>query len=126
MPRRDYERVQIELDKLEKELSSRLCAELRLVATGRNSNFFITSDYNPQDVRLRDHSKTSPELLELAAKCKDLRELLVLPTENSVGQLFENACVESADIQNPQRLGPLRLAARLLQQIEALHNTSTS
>ena len=57
MPRRDFHRAQAELDKLEQELASRLCAELRLVAKGRNSNFFITRDYNPQDVQLKNHSK---------------------------------------------------------------------
>jgi hypothetical protein len=58
----------------------------------------------------QDFERTTIEL-----KAKELE-----PTDACAGRLFEAACIESADLDNPHRLGPIRLAARLLSEIEEL------
>jgi hypothetical protein len=118
MPRRDFERAKDELSKLEDELRTRLCTELRAVAAGGDTLFFFTKEYNPHDFLESHMSKTSDELLQLARETIRLRKLLVLPTDLCVGHLFEMACIENADLDNPHRLGPIRRAAKLLSQIE--------
>jgi hypothetical protein len=119
MPRRDFERAKVELDKLEDELKNRLCTALRAVASGNNTHFFFTKDYNPHNFPEFRLSKTSSELLELARETIRLRALLELPTDSCVGQLFETACIENAELDNPHRLGPIRLATKLLSLIES-------
>ena len=120
MPRRDFERAEIELNALEHALIVRLCAELQEVSAGRNTHFFFTREHNPHEFPEHCLSKSSDELLEIARQTMELRKVLILPTDPCVGRLFEAACIESADLDNPHRLGPIRLASRLLSQIEEL------
>jgi hypothetical protein len=121
MPRHDFERAELELKQLEHDLIRRLKAELPGIVDGhRNTLFFFTTEYNPHDFPEHYLTKTSDELLTISRETIALRKLLAKPTEGCVGRLFEAACAESADQDNPHRLGPKRLAERLLAQIEQL------
>ena len=120
MPRRDFERAEIELKAKESELIQNLVAELRKVAAGYNTHFFHTPEHNPHDFPDHYFYKPTHELLNIARETIALRKLLVMPADACVGRLLESACIESADLDNPHRLGPIRLAARLLSQIDEL------
>lgn len=117
MSRKDFDRAEIELQTLESELKQRLIHELTEIASGRNTLFFFNDEHNPHDFPAHFLPEQSSELLMIARKSIELRKLLVMPTEQSVGQLFITACEENANLDNPHRLGPRRLAARLLSQI---------
>jgi hypothetical protein len=125
MPRRDFERAEIELKGKELELSRQLIVELQQVVSGYNTHFFHTPEHNPHDFPDRYFYKPTYELLQTARETIALRRLMVMPTDACVGQLLESACIESADLNNPHRLGPIRLAARLLSQIEALQSAAS-
>jgi hypothetical protein len=124
MPRRDFERAELELKAKESELVRQLIAELRKVAAGRNTHFFHTPEHNPHNFRDHFFYKPSCNLLNLGRETIALRTLLVMPTDACVGRLLESACIESADLDNPHRLGPIRLAARLLSEIEELQKAA--
>lgn len=95
MPRRDYERAEIELKAKELEFVRQLVAELREVAAGRNTHFFHTPEHNPHDFPEHFLYKPSYELLKIGRETIALRTLLVMPIDTCVGRLFESACVES-------------------------------
>jgi hypothetical protein len=122
MASRDFAREEAELVRLEAELTTRLRAELEKVVSGKNTDFFFTPDYDPHQFPEHRLSRTSAELLEIARKTVNLRKQLVMPLNHCVGRYFEAACVESADLDNPHRLGPKRLAERLLGQIRDQSN----
>jgi hypothetical protein len=124
MPRRDFERAELELKAKESELIRQLIVELRKVVAGRNTHFFHSSEHNPHDFPGHFFYKPSYDLLSLARATIRLRKLLVMPTDSCVGRLLESACVESADLDKSHRLGPMRLAARLLSAIERLQKAA--
>jgi hypothetical protein len=124
MPRRDFDRVELELNAKEVELVRQLVAELREVAAESNTHFFHTPERNPHNFRKHFLHKRSYDLLNIARETIALRRLLLMPTDACVGRLFESACIESADLDNPHRLGPIRLAARLLSEIEELRESA--
>jgi hypothetical protein len=107
------------LAELEAELLSRLVIELERVARGENTAFFMTEELNP--FSLPDHRLPSVtrELSELADEAIRLREGLQLPTEGSVGLLFQQALRRASNAEDAQRLGPIRIAASLLTKLRA-------
>jgi hypothetical protein len=122
MPRKEFDNAAVELQALETELLTLLRAQLSEIVEGRETLFFFNEEYNPHKFPAHRLSNTSSEALKLAHRTLELRALLMLPTEQSAGQLFIGACTESADLNNPHRLGPRRLAARLLSQIQNREN----
>jgi hypothetical protein len=124
MPRRDFERAERELKIKESELVRQLIVELRKVASGCNTHFFHTPEHNPHSFPDHFFYKPSYDLLNLGRETIALRTLLVMPTDTCAGRLLESACIESADLDNPHRLGPIRLAARLLSEIEELQKAA--
>jgi hypothetical protein len=60
------------------------------------------------------------ELLELAREAQAIRRQLDLPPMGP-GDLFLQACAESANVDDQHRLGPRRLAERLLKALDASH-----
>ena len=105
----------VHLDSIETELLRRLRECLPAVATGRDATFFTTREFNPFALRV---SANSQELAELAAEALAVRTALGEPAEGSVGQMFRAALAEFSEVDNHHRLGPGRLAERLL---DALH-----
>ena len=49
-----------------------------------------------------------------------MRDQLSLPTPGSLGDLFIEACRENADLDNPHRRGPRRLAQALWETLSAM------
>ena len=121
MPRRDFERAKAELEAIEMQLAVQLRIELHKVLEGKTTLLFFNQEYNPHKFPEHFLSPTSDELLKLSHRSIELRKLLVLSTKDCIGRLYEAACIESADLDNPHRLGPVRLAARMLVQLEELH-----
>jgi hypothetical protein len=120
MPRKDFNRMEAELCQLEKELTERLRTELNTVSSGVNTLFFFTAEYDPHEFPEHYLSRASGELLGIARETIKLRKQLSMPVERCVGRLFESACREHSDLGNPHRLGPIRLAERLMNEIADL------
>lgn len=118
MPRRDFERAKIELKTIETQIAFQLRGELRKVLEGESTLLFFNQEYNPHKFPENVLLPQSDELLQLSRRSLELRKLLVLSTKECIGRLYEAACIDSADLDNPHRLGPVRLAARLLAQLE--------
>ena len=106
-----------ELRIIERELRDRLLGALP-DAEDRNSVFFFTSEHNPHALPKHVLSQESEQILELAKRTLEIRRLLNLPTNDSPGQLFLDACAEASDVSNPERLGPRRLASKLRRKLE--------
>jgi hypothetical protein len=109
------------LASVEADLLHRLLQHLPAVAAGRDTLFFTTLEFNPFALRV---STTGQELAELALEALALRQALSEPREGSVGQMFRAALQECADVNNPHRLGPIRLAERLLAALHERFATS--
>ena len=122
MSQNDFDRAQTDLCSLGTELTQRLICELKEVSAGRKTLFFFSDEYNPHDLPAHLLFKETGELLQLARQSIALRELLVMAIDRCIGQLFIAACEENADLENHQRLGPKRLAARLLDEISRESN----
>jgi len=105
-----------QLESTERQFRDRLLALLPEAAkTG--SPVFTNTTFNPHNVRPHLFRADADELLEDARACLRLREQLDLPALGSVGDLFIEACRESADLDNPHRRGPRRLAQSLLDTL---------
>jgi hypothetical protein len=103
------------LDTVEAELLHRLLEHLPGVAAGRDTLFFTTREFNPFEMRV---PTISQEIDDLAIEALAVRTVLGEPADGSVAQLFRAALAGSADLNDHHRLGPVRLAERLLS---ALH-----
>ena len=112
-------KTEIRLRVLEAELVRELTAALP-AATRNNSTFFFSSRYNPHALSAHMLSPQTEELVSKAEEILSLRKALLLPTESSMAYLFLEACAEISDLRNEQRLGPRRLAQRLLDRLDEL------
>jgi hypothetical protein len=108
-----------ELESLERDFRDRLLRLLPEAAT-TGSSVFTNKGFNPHHLPPHLLRRDADELLENAQACLRMREQLGLPTPGSLGDLFIEACRESADIDNPHRRGPRRLAQALLETFSAM------
>jgi hypothetical protein len=113
------EKVTRKLESMERQFRDRLLGLLPEAAkTG--SAVFTNTTFNPQHLRPHLFRTDADELLEEAQACLRLREQLDLPVTGSVGYVFIEACQETANIENPHRRGPRRLAEALLETLSAM------
>jgi hypothetical protein len=105
---------------MEADFVRRLEAELEGVARGENTSFFETPELNPHDFPPHAFSKVAMDLSEVAAETLRLRELLGMPAEDSPAALLHDAQRRSADLGDPHRLGPIRMAKELLKKLRSL------
>ena len=105
------------LDSSEQDLASRLMQILPGVVSS-GSMIFFPSDFRPESIRQHWVPAEAEELFESATQCLAMRERLGFNTNGSVGHLYLEACREAANDSDHNRLGPRRLAERLLQQIQ--------
>ncbi len=70
---------------------------------------FTNSQFNPSALPAHLLSKQGEALFQSSNACVEMREALDLPVPGTVGQLFIEACVESAS-SNEHRRGPRKLA----------------
>jgi hypothetical protein len=108
-----------QLETMERQFRDRLLGLLPKAAkTG--SAVFTNTTFNPHQLRPHLFRTDADELLEEAQACLRLREQLDLPVIGSVGYVFIEACQEAANIENPHRRGPRRLAEALLETLSAM------
>jgi len=110
-----------QLDSIEAQLLRRLLDRLPAVVSERSALFFTTDEFNPFALQV---PSASQELAELAREALALRAALGEPAEGSVGHLFRATLAEFADVNNHHRLGPGRLAERLLSTLQERFVTS--
>jgi hypothetical protein len=108
-----------QLESMEREFRDRLLKLLPdAVKTG--SAVFTNTTFNPHNLPAHLFRTDADELLEQAQACLRLREHLDLSVTGSVGYAFIQACKEAANIENPHRRGPRRLAEALLETVSAM------
>ncbi len=103
---------------LEAEFERDLRTALVRVASGVDTGFFFTAWSNPH--RLAHLSEASAELDQVADEILRLRQNLGL-TEPCPATWFREAIQVHADLENANRLGPIRLAEQLLKRLDELH-----
>lgn len=110
------EKLVAELALLDGELRSRLETLLpSVVETG--APLFFNSAHHPVAWRAQWCHADAETLLELARRSVALREKLGEHDTDSPGALYLAACAEACDDSKEQKLGPRRLAARLLESL---------
>ena len=107
-----------QLESMERQFRDRLLGLLPK-AVKMGSPVFTNTTFNPHHLRPHLFGTDADELLEEAKACLRLREQLDLPVTGSVGYFFIEACQEAANIENPHRRGPRRLAEALLETLSA-------
>ena len=104
---------------IETELASRLRAILPGVVAGSRTAIFINQEFNPHNLLAAHYDADSDDLLRLSREAEKLREQLELPSDEGPAHLYLEACQELADLGDPHRLGPRRLAERVLDRLGA-------
>jgi hypothetical protein len=106
------------LSTLEAEFAATLRRHLTQVAAGHDTLFFGAERFGPYpNAFLRRQNRPIEPLLELGDEILKLREKVGEPPSQSVLALHR-ACEEAADFSNAHRLGPVRLAERLLAELD--------
>jgi len=93
------------------ELLATALPVLQAVAGGRNTAFFVLHDGAPTAAGAAIFNKAN-EILRLASQVGDPSSGLVA---DAIARAFEHA----NDTTNAHRLGPIRLAQQLLEQLES-------
>lgn len=106
-----------QLESLESELRGRLTAVLPRLAVRRRTLIFTNREFNPHALLAAHMDREAEVLLDLSRHVEQLRRELVLPLGEGPAHLYLAACEESADLSNPHRLGPRRLAERVLSAL---------
>ena len=101
---------------LDGELRERAVALLRHVAAGRGTDLFVTAKTNPWP-----EARPSPEGTELVERAEEivgLAQRLGEDLASLVAPRLLRAFRAANDLSNPHRLGPIRLAAALLEELD--------
>src|ERR1700759_5692290 len=107
-----------QLESMERQFRDRLLGILPNTAkTG--SALFTNTTFNPHNLKPHLFRADADDLIEEAQACLRLQEQLGLPLDSSVGDRFLQACREGANLDNPHRRGPRRLAEALLHTLSA-------
>ena len=107
------------LSDLEGELRDRLRIDLPRVANGDDSLYFYNSDHNPFGLPASRLSKRGAEAYRLACQILKIHARLD-ETPACAASLLLEAIERHADQKDQHRLGPKRLAAQLLTDLEAV------
>ena len=111
-----------ELAATERELFDALMRVLPVCAESGTLIFFNSQNL-PDEYQHDWLPAESDELFELAERCSEIRSELGLTTAQSIAQLFLDACAENANMKNPHRRGPRRLATWLLSELQSRFST---
>lgn len=107
------------LSQVEDELRRRLEEILpSVVVDGRP--IFTNRDFNPHGLLPAHYGPEGDELLELCRRAERLRTQHGLLDDKSPSALYLAACAEAADLSHHHRLGPRRLAERVLRDLHAV------
>ncbi len=102
---------------LEVELRTLATALLRNVASGRNTWLFVAEQMNPWPGL--PPSREGTDLVERAQAIIRLANHLSEDTSQLVATKILRSFGQANDLSNPNGLGPIRLAASLLKELEA-------
>jgi hypothetical protein len=117
--RQDEDKFTLQLESMERQFRDRLL-EILPNAARTGSPVFTNTTFNPHNLQTHLFRTDADELLDEAQACLRLREQLGLPLPGSVGYWFLEACQASANLKNPHRRGPRRLAQALLETLSAM------
>ena len=98
------------LESLEEQLSKEL-TPLLIQASKTGADLFSLDEYNPNMATVREFVSTSQE-------CLELRTELFLDSTDTLAYLYLQGHAEATDKDNAHRLGPKRLAKRLLEYFD--------
>jgi len=104
----DHERLTF----IEDDIRRRLADVLPSVAVDGRP-FLINRDFNP-------HGKGQDELLEMCREAEELRRQHGIEDDDAPSALYLLACAEAANLNDHDRLGPRRLAKRLLEALRVV------
>jgi hypothetical protein len=113
------------LSALERELVAVECELLDLlrlalpVCAKNGTLLFFNSQNLPDEYQHHWLPVESDQLFELATRCSSVRSKLGQSSAQTIAQLFLDAYAESANLKNPHRRGPRRLATWLLAEIQS-------
>ena len=108
-----------QLAALESELRSRLTTELEIVAGGKNTLFFTTAEFNPDQFPEHRRPVGTAELSELASEAMELSATLGDPQGAPVAELFRRYLARANNLADHHRPGPARLAREMLDELTA-------
>jgi len=106
-------KIEVQFRSLEDELATEL-RQVLPTAAEIGARLFTNSRFNPHGLLQGHLDPRAEKYLRLAEECLSLRERIGHSQEDSVSKRYMEACAEAADLSNEHRLGPRRLAARLL------------
>ena len=112
-----------ELVTAERDLCDLLMRMLPLCAE-HGTMIFFNSQNLPDGYRQHWLPKECDEMFDLANRCVSIRRSLGLTNSDTLGQLFLDACAENANMQNPHRRGPRKLATWLLAEVRSRFDVS--
>ena len=110
-------KLEAALRSTETELRDTLRRVLPAVVEGRRTLVFTNRRFNPHRLDASRHDRDAVRLLELSEEAAALREQLGLPREEGPAHVYIQACEEHARLHDPHRLGPRKLAVRILDQL---------
>ena len=104
------------LDGLDRELKNLTIAALREVAEGRNTSLFVTETNCPWP-ELRRGSPVGNEIVARAREVIQLASDIGADTSGLAATTILRVFSSANDLENPHRLGPIRLASALLEEL---------
>jgi hypothetical protein len=114
------EKLAAQLAALESDLRARLMTELEVVAAGKDTLFFVTSEFNPHQLPEHMLPGSTAELCDLASEALDLSATLDDPRGSPVDALFRRYLARANDLADHHRPGPARLAREMLDELTTL------
>jgi hypothetical protein len=112
-------KLEAALRSIETELRDTLRRVLPAVIEGRRTLVFTNRRFNPYGLDASRHDRDAVRLLELSDEAAALREELGRPRTEGPAHVYMQACEEHARLDDPHRLGPRKLAVRILDQLSS-------
>jgi hypothetical protein len=109
-----------QLAMIEGDLLRRLEDQLERATHATNPLFFVTREFNPNNLSDGLIPRASEELARLASEALVLRETLGERVEGSVGFVFRRALRRAANLDDPDRNAPSQRAEQLLVELGSL------
>ncbi len=111
-----HRKLHDELDLRDLQLRERAMSKLREVAAGQDTGFFVAEQDNPWP-EVRPSARGTAILAEAEDVIALAHRLHVDTTALAAWQIM-NAFARATDLRDDNRLGPARLAAKLLSDLE--------
>ena len=106
------------LDVLESDFRRAFIAELEMTAQHDTIWAYVMREPVSYQAEPWFRARCETHLLEQVEEIEKLRATLGEPAAGTIAELYRNFCRSLVDTQDEQRLGPRRLALRLLEQLK--------